>query len=213
MSIDERYSTCQTTLEILGALRRSLPALTLSIAVLLFANTSCGGSSPSSSTTEKSTPTPSKAVQYTAVDACTLVQASDATAAVGGTEMVAATTGAAAGQQSLCIYGPKDSSSSSQAGVFVLAVVYPDQSTADAVSPEQLAAAYQVTGVANAKVVNGIGDKAVEYTATTQSGGGMAIFVFRRNVLLMIAVSPSGDSTKMETLARVAVSNLDKSKS
>lgn len=196
-----------------SVLRRSLPALTPSLAALLLA-AACGGSSPStaSNTTEKPTSNPTSAAKFTTVDACSLVQASDATAAVGGTEMAALPSGTGAGQQSLCIYGPKDTSSGSSAGVFVLAVVYPDQSTADAVSPEQLAAAYQVTGVANAKVVNGIGDKAVEYSASTQAGGGMAIFVFRANVLLMIAVSPAGDSSKIEAVARAAVTNLDKTK-
>ena len=89
----------------------------------------------------------------------------------------------------------------------MFAQVYPDASTADAVSPDQIAAALSGQyGVSNAKAVNGIGDKAFEYTATSSAGGGMAIFVFKANVVLMIIVSPSTDSAKVEALARTAVS-------
>ena len=55
------------------------------------------------------------------------------------------------------------------------------------------------------KPVQGIGDKAFEYTATSSSGGGIAIFVFKANVVLMIALSPTTDSAKVEALARAAV--------
>ena len=136
--------------------------------------------------------------------------AADATAAVG-TDMVAAPTGGGAAQQSICIYGPKDQSGSSQAFVFALGVVYPDQATADAVQPDQLAATYRQFAVTDAHTVPNVGDKAVEFKATSQSGGnGIAIFVFRANVLMMIAIGPTNDSNKIETLAKAAVSNLDK---
>lgn len=191
-------------------LRRLLPGVVAACIGLVLA-AGCGGgssnqtsASPSSAAQQQST---AKA-KFSTVDACSLVQASDASTAVG-TQMAAMPGGGGAGQQSLCIYGPQDTSSGNSAGIFVMAVVYPDQATADAVSPEQVAAMFRVSGVTDAKVVSNIGDKAVEYQATTQSGSGLAIFVFRANVLVMISLEP-GDSTKIEALARVAVSNLDK---
>ena len=90
--------------------------------------------------------------------------------------------------------------------MFVLAQVYPDTTTADSISPEQMAAVMNgQMGVANARSVQGIGDKAFEYTATSSSGGGIAIFIFKANVVLMIAVSPTTDSAKVEALGRAAV--------
>ena len=127
-------------------------------------------------------------------------------------------TGAGAGQTSICIFGGP-SSDQNQAGVLVITSVYPDQSTANAVNVDQLATAFGgqfgVTGVSNAKVVNGIGDKAVEYTATKASGSGVGIFVFRANVVIFIVLSPISSmstadaTTKLEALAKVAVTNLD----
>ena len=63
-------------------------------------------------------------------------------------------------------------------------------------------------GVTNAKSVAGIGDKAVEYTATGSGSTGVAIFVFKSNVVLMIILSPSTDGSKVEQLARTALGNL-----
>src|SRR5207245_7945025 len=103
---------------------------------------------------------------------------------------------------SIRVYGSSYGSTS----VFVLAQVYPDTTTADSISPEQMAAVMNgQMGVTNAKSVQGIGDKAFEYTATSSSGGGIAIFVFKANVVLMIALSPTTDSAKVEALARAAV--------
>ncbi len=61
---------------------------------------------------------------------------------------------------------------------------------------------------ATSKVVTGIGDKAFEYTASTQQGGGIAIFVFKANVVIMIVMSPSQDSNAIELVARTAVGRL-----
>ena len=104
-----------------------------------------------------------------------------------------------------CIYG----SSESSAGVFVYAQVYPDTTTADAVQPDQIATilAGQL-GVANAHSVSGIGDKAFEYTATGSGENGIAIFVFKANVVMMIVVNPTTNSASVEQLARTAVSRL-----
>ena len=171
----------------------------------------CGGSSGSTSNASpKASPTPTKAKQITAVDACTLVSASDASAAVG-TTLTALPTGAGAAAQSICIYS---SQSGSQAGVFVFAEVYSDTSAADQVQPDQIAAALNGQfGVTNSKAVTGIGDKAFEYTATSAEGSGIAIFVFKGNVVLMIVVSPATNASKVEAIARTAVGNLDKASS
>ena len=173
--------------------------MTLLATCLLVA--ACGGSAGSTSNSSGVTPSPTKSAHINSVDACTLVTAAEASAAAGST--VTNVSAAGAGQTpGICIYGSSDSSAS----VFVLAQVYPDETTADSISPEQMAAVLNgQMGVANAKAVSGIGDKAFEYTVTSSSGGGIAMFVFKANVILMIAVSPTTDSAKVETLARTAV--------
>jgi hypothetical protein len=175
--------------------------VTLLAVCLLMA--ACGGSASSSSNSSTgATPSPTKSAHVNSVDACTLVTASEASTAAGST--VTNLSASAGGQTpGICIYGNSDSSAS----VFVFAQVYPDETTADSISPEQIAAVLNgQMGVTNAKVVHGIGDKAFEYTATSTSGGGIAIFVFKANVVLMIVVSPTTDSAKVEALARTAVS-------
>jgi hypothetical protein len=170
----------------------------------------CGGSGASSSSSAKSpTPSPTKAALITGtIDACSLVKAADATAAAGVTmTSLSGTTGTG-----ICLYaGQTDTSSAS---VIVYAQAYPDTTTADAVSADQIAAAMNgQIGIANAKPVTGIGDKAVEYTATSSSssGSGIVIFVFKANVVMFIALSPTTDPTKVEALARIAVANLPQS--
>lgn len=106
-----------------------------------------------------------------------------------------------------CIYASADGATT----VFVIAQAYADASSAASVSPEQLAAALNgAYGIANAKTVTGIGDKAVEYTVTSTASGttGTVIFVFKANVVLMIVVTPTTDSTGVEKLARTAVGRL-----
>jgi hypothetical protein len=81
--------------------------------------------------------------------------------------------------------------------------------TAAAISPEKLAAALKNTNATGtAKVVTGIGDKAVEYTFTTSGSGGTMIFAFKSNVIIMIVLTPSTDPTTVENLARTAVGRL-----
>jgi len=95
-------------------------------------------------------------------------------------------------------------------GVIVYAQVLADQAAADAMQPDQIIAALggQV-GVSNAKTVTGIGDKAFEYTSnSTTSGAGVAIFVFRYNVVLMIVMGPSTDSNAIEAMAKAAVDRI-----
>jgi hypothetical protein len=161
----------------------------------------CGSSSPSSKATVSPTPTPT-AKTIANVDACILVTAADASSAAG----VTVTNPGSAGPQvpGACIYISADGITT----VFVIANAYPDASSADALSPDQLAAAFSgVYGITNAKPVSAIGDKAVEYTATTTASGttGAVIFVFKSNVVMVIAISPLTDTTKLEDLARTAV--------
>ncbi|HEX9098302.1 MAG TPA: hypothetical protein VF956_02305 [Candidatus Dormibacteraeota bacterium] len=95
--------------------------------------------------------------------------------------------------------------------MFVIANAYPDASSANAVSPEQLAAPFSSAfGITNAKPVSGIGDKAIEYTATSKTSGstGAVIFVVKSKVVIVIAISPLTDTSKLEDLARTAVRNL-----
>lgn len=174
----------------------------------------CGGpSSSSSASSPKPSPSPSPSpVRIATVDACALANATDASTAAGAT-LTQIPTGAPAGAQaSICVFG--NTAGNSQAAVLIIASAYPDQQTADAVDAQQLAAAFGgqfgITGISNAKVVTGIGDKAVEYTATSASGGGMGMFVFKANVVMFIIVSPASDPAKIETLARTCVANFDK---
>lgn len=176
----------------------------VSIVAGLLVLAACGGSSPSASNSPAASPSPTKEATITSVDACKLVTASEASAAVGTTVANAA---AASGISipGACVYSSADGAST----VFVYAQTYPDTNTADAVSADQVAAALQGQyGISNARAVSGIGDKAFEYTATSTGSTGVAIFVFKANVVLMILMSPSTDASKVEDLARTAVSRL-----
>ncbi len=133
-----------------------------------------------------------------------LVTVADASSAAGVT---VSNPSAAAQIPGACIYASADGTTT----VFVIAQAYADATSAGSVSPEQLAAALNgAYGIANAKPVSGIGDKAIEYTVTSAASGstGAVIFVFKSNVVLMIAISPLADTKKLEDLARTAVGNL-----
>jgi hypothetical protein len=176
------------------------------VAVVGLMVAACGSSNSPTASSVSPSPTSSatqKAISN--VDACKLVTADEASSASGATLTNLA---GASGVQvpGACIY----SSSSAAASVLVYAQAYPDASTANAVSPEQIAAAMNGGyGVANAKAVSGIGDKAVEYSTTAAGGNGSVIFVFKSNVVMMIAVTPApASSSVIEQLARTAVGRL-----
>jgi hypothetical protein len=168
----------------------------------------CGSSNSPSASSSSPTPTPSPSPKLISkVDACTLVTAAEASTATGVT--LTNLGGAASAQiPGACFYGSSDGTTT----VLVFAQAYPDASSAQAVSPEQIAAAINVgaAGVASAKPVSGIGDKAIEYSGETAGGNGIVIFVFKANVVLMIAVTPatSSSSAAIELLARTAVGRL-----
>jgi hypothetical protein len=165
----------------------------------------CGSpsSSKQSQVVQSPSPTP-KAKTISNVDACKLVTADNASTATGVT---VSNLGAGAPGTGACIYGSADGTTT----VFVIAEAYADASSANAVSPDQLAAALNgAYGIANAKTVSGIGDKAIEYTTTSAASGttGAVIFVFKSNVVIVIAISPLTDTKKLEDLARTAIGNL-----
>jgi hypothetical protein len=183
----------------------------LAVVGLVFSSCgSCGSptsSSTSSNSPESHSPTPSpKATLISKVDACMLVTIADVLTATGLTvTSLAGTSGASI--PGACFYATADSSTT----VLVFAQTYPDASSAAAVSPETMAAALNgAVGIANAKVVNGIGDKAVEYTSTSGAGSGAVIFVFKSNVVLFIDITPitATDTTGLEKLATIAVGKL-----
>jgi hypothetical protein len=184
--------------------RRNLRIGAVAVVVAAFLAAGCGSSSPSSSSS-KASPTPTKAAQFANIDACKLVTAAEASAAVNTTVTnLAAASGASI--PGACIYGSQDS----QASVFIFAQTYPDASTANSISPDQMTAILNGQyGVSNARAVNGIGDKAFEYTATSASStSGIAIFVFKANAVIMIVMSPTTDSRAIEVMARTAVGRL-----
>jgi hypothetical protein len=177
-------------------------SFSLALPAALLLATACGSGGTASG---GSTPTSSRTLHVTNVDACTLVDVNDASAAVGAPLTNLSAEGGGIQMPGLCVYGASGSSSS----VFVFAQVYPDATAANAVQPDQVAAALAgQLGVSNARSVKGIGDKAFEYTASGSAGGGIAIFVFRYNVVMMIAVDPTSDPSKIEQLARNAVGRL-----
>ena len=103
-----------------------------------------------------------------------------------------------------CFYSSTDGKTT----VLVFAQIYPDSTTADAVKPDQIAAAINSGhALANATPYTVAGNKAIEYTLTGASTG-YVIFVFKSNVIIMIAVTPSATSSPVEQLATIAVGNL-----
>jgi len=165
----------------------------------------CGSSGSSSTPSPSPTPTPTpKPTVIASVDACTLVTAAEASAAAGTTVANIAGAGGVS-VPGACIYATSDGKTL----VLVVARAYPDATAANAVSPEQMAAAMSAYGsIANAKVVTGIGDKAIEYNLTSSGGAGIMIFVFKANVVLMIAISPSSNPSTVESLAASAAAKI-----
>lgn len=175
-------------------------------AVLLAA--ACAAPTSTASSSPSPSPSHSPSPQLIAsVAACSLVTLAEASTAAGLTLNDLAAAGVTI--PGACIYG--DTAGSTSTFVFVFAQVYPDATAAGAVDPNQVAAVLSgqlnMSG-SNAHLVTGIGDKAVEYTATGSSGSGIVIFVFKTNVVMMIALIPTTNANVVEQLARTAVSRL-----
>ena len=185
-----------------------LAVAVLSMAACGSCGSSSGGSGAASSPGSGSSTTKPATGLTLPSDICTLVTADEASAALGtAVTNLGATTGATI--PGACFYGSTGGTSS--ASLLIFAQAYPNASTAAAVQPDQIAAAFRgLYGIASAKAVTGIGDKAFEYSATSSTSGssGIAIFVFKSNIVLFIAMSPSSDSGKIEGLARTAVGRL-----
>ncbi len=179
--------------------------LVLGIATL--ALMACGSSSTANGT-NGSSPSPTAKPSEThiaSVDACKLVTQSEASAAAGKTLVNLQTIGGPA-IPGACFYGAQNSST----GVFIYAQVYPDSATADAVTAQefQTALAAQLgKGATSGKEVGGIGDKAFEFTGEGNGGNGVAIIVFKANVVFIVALDPGG-ATATENLAKTAAGRL-----
>jgi hypothetical protein len=170
----------------------------MSVILAMVALSACGNGTTGSG----SSPSPSPSL-IASVDACSLVTASEASTASGTT----LTALAAVAIPGACFYGAPDSS----AGVFVYTQVYASSAAADAVTAQQLSAALGARvglGANSGKEVAGIGDKAFEFTATGNAGHGLAIIVFKTNVVIMILVDPSSNAGAVEQLAKTAVGRL-----
>jgi hypothetical protein len=188
-----------------ATIRASIGAMALALTAVI-ALAACGGSG--SSSTPSPTPSPSSSPSpslIAVVQACNLVMAADASTAAGKTMTNPSTGGAVV--PGACFYASADGKTS----IIVFAQVYPDSITAQSVSAAQIAAALPGagSGLTNAKAVNGIGDKAVEYSTSSAGSSATVILVFKSNVLVMIVMSPAPSSTRViEQLATTAVGRL-----
>jgi hypothetical protein len=169
----------------------------------------CGGSSSTASkAAEVHTPSPSPSPtpsNIAKVDACSLVHQDEATS-LAGTPVANLATSQGAQIPGICFYATPDGKTAS---VVIFGQVFPDSATASGYTPGQIAAAINSGNTLSAATpVLGIGDKAVEYSFTSAQGNGLAIVVFKSNVLFVIAVTPAPSSKALEDLARTAASRL-----
>jgi len=169
--------------------------------------TACASSAAASNIRTASSPSPGGGqARIARVDPCTLVAAAEASKAAGRTLVNNVSLGAApvAGG---CFYSAKGTS----AGVYVYTQVYPDSATAHAVTVDQLESVMSGrlgSSTGEAVQIAGIGDRAFEFTAKGGAGTGMAIVVYRSNVVFIVAVAPTTDESTVQGLARTAVSRL-----
>jgi hypothetical protein len=110
------------------------------------------------------------------------------------------------GASTVCTYASADGSQS----LLVFGEVLPDASAAAQVQPNQLAQSFNSAyGITNSKPLNGIGDKAVEYSLSSGGQTGTIIFIFKSNVVMMLILEPTPtDTSGFEKLAKDAANNL-----
>jgi hypothetical protein len=110
------------------------------------------------------------------------------------------------GASTVCTYSSADGTKT----LLVFGEVLPDASAAAQVQPDQLAQSFNSAyGITNAKTLNGIGDKAVEYSLASGGQTGTIIFIFKSNVVLMLILEPTpSDTSGFEKLAKTAADNL-----
>ena len=198
-SVDSGALPCETTAGMtkLAALRY------LAVALFAMALTACGGSSGSGSNTGSSSPTSSptssSGPHIASVDACSAVTADMAKQDLGVDVQ-------GSGASTVCTYASSDGKTQ----LLVFGEVLPDASAAQQVQPDQLAQSFNSAyGITNAKTLNGVGDKAVEYTLNASGQSGTIIFIFKSNVVLMLILEPSpSDTSGFEKLAKAAADNL-----
>ena len=169
--------------------------------------TACASSAAASNTVGASPSAVAKApARIAPVNPCTLVTASEASKVAGRTLVNSVTLGASpiAGG---CFYSAHGTTSA----VIVYMQVYPDSATAGAVTVEQFEAVMAVrlgATTGDPTRVDGIGDKAFEFTAKGGYGSAMGIVVFRSNVVFVVVVAPTTDASTVQGLARTAVGRL-----
>jgi hypothetical protein len=110
------------------------------------------------------------------------------------------------GASTVCSYASSDGSKQ----LLVFGEVLPDATAAQQVQPNQLAQQFNAAyGVTNEKTLNGIGDKAVEYSLNSGGQSGTVIFIFKSNVVLMLILEPTpSDTSGFEKLAKDSADNL-----
>ena len=165
--------------------------------------TACGSSS-SATTSPAASPAAAES-RIAGFDPCVLLTAEEASAASGKTM---ANIVAMGGPKipGACIYR-----SGTASVVFVYAQVYPNAATAAAVTAGQFESALVAefgSGKTSSNDVGGIGDRATEITAQGDAGSGIAILVYKSNVVFLIGVKPTSDSSLVQNLARTAVGRL-----
>ena len=183
-----------------------LGCLVFAVAAMFLAG--CGSSStaafsPSPSPSAKASGSSSKA---NGVDPCALVTAGDASSAAGKQVANLVSMGAPV-IPGACFYGTQKGTAS----VFVYTQVYRDAATAGAVTVEEFQSAVSSQigqSSKDSKDVGGIGDRAYEFTVKNKSGSGIAILVFKGNVVFLIALDPTNNESAVENLAKTAVTRL-----
>jgi hypothetical protein len=110
------------------------------------------------------------------------------------------------GASTVCTYASADGTQT----LLVFGEVLPDASAAAQVQPQQLAQQFNgAYGITNSKPLNGVGDKAVEYSLSSGGQTGTIIFIFKSNVVLMLILEPApSDTSGFEKLAKAAADNV-----
>jgi len=163
------------------------------------------GTTPSANVVPSASPAHASA-KITHLDPCAMVTASEASTATGKTLANSVSLGSSPIPGG-CFYRSK----SNPAVVFVYAQVYPDTATANAVTVAQFASAMSSmlsASTSDPKAISGIADKASEFEIKVGSGQGLAVIVFKNNVVFVIAMAPTSTESVVEGLAKTAASRL-----